>query len=398
MRLRARYSEAAQRARGSARPGSGLRGLLVLLLLSLTWLRLLAWQIPDASGGHVSVEAGAAGFVEAVSGSPVARRPQEPAGPLVRTAETSPMAPGASDPRSARSSQDPILSELPELSEPSHAEPVWSNRDPLPSGLVLDPRDLQALADIIEANGLGEASSPSDFDDHDGVLEPLELGLQRWRGGRLVALVTGGDRYDSFGYALKVLPPSVGNLGALEELDLNSNRIEALPVEIGRLQRLEVLRVHRNALSALPDSIAGLRSLRELAAGENGLRELPPGIASLDTLEELHANDNPLTALPDGVGRLPRLRVLNLSHEPLVDPASAAADRIAEADPDPRLGSLPSSFERLDAIETLHLAGNRLFCAGGAPNPALAPARLRDGSIPHLHGLTVQDCGGAGSP
>jgi hypothetical protein len=264
--------------------------------------------------------------------------------------------------------------------------------------VVLDPRDLQALADIIEANGLGEASSPSDFDDHDGVLEPLELGLQRWRGGRLVGLVMGNDRYDSFGYALAVLPPSIGDLGALEELDLNSNRIEALPEEIGRLQRLEVLRLHRNALSALPDSIAGLRSLRELVAGENALRELPAGIASLDALEELHANDNPLTELPDGVGRLPRLRVLNLSHAPQVDPASAAAGRLAQTEPDPRLGTLPPSFERLDAIETLHLAGNRLFCAGGAPNPALAPTRLRDGSIPHLFGLMAQDCGGAGTP
>jgi Leucine-rich repeat (LRR) protein len=121
-------------------------------------------------------------------------------------------------------------------------------------------------------------------------------------------------------------------------------------------------------------------------AGENALRELPPAIAGLVSLEELHANDNPLAALPEMIGLLPRLRVLNVSHARSADPAQ------------PRLATLPRSLDALAGLETLHIAGNRLFCAGGGPDPGLAPERLRGGSIPRLHGLLAQDCGARRGP
>jgi len=260
-------------------------------------------------------------------------------------------------------------------------DPEWTNRDPRPPPFTLDPRDLRALAELIAANGLSESSSTTDWDDGDGVLGPLEVGMQRWRGGRLVALLTGEDRYGSFGYGLRLLPPSIGDLDALEELDLNTNRLATLPDAIGELRSLRALRVHRNGLEALPETIGSLHSLRELVVGENALRELPPSIAGLGSLEELHANDNPLAALPEAIGLLPRLRVLNVSHSGSADPAQQ------------RLAALPRSLDALTRLETLHIAGNRLFCAGGLPDPGLAPGWLRDGSIPRLHGLLTQDCG-----
>ena len=257
----------------------------------------------------------------------------------------------------------------------------WTNRDPRPPPFTLDPRDLRALAELIAANALGESSSTTDQDDGDGVLEPLEVGMQRWRGGRLVALLTGEDRYGSFGYGLHSLPPSIGDLDALEELDLNTNRLATLPDAIGELRGLRALRLHRNGLEALPETIGSLHSLRELIVGENALRELPPAIAGLGSLEELHANDNPLAALPEAIGLLPRLRILNVSHSGSADPAQQ------------RLAALPRSLDARTRLETLHIAGNRLFCAGGESGSGLVPEWLRDGSIPRLHGLLAQDCG-----
>jgi hypothetical protein len=239
---------------------------------------------------------------------------------------------------------------------------------------------VRALAELIAANGLSESNSTTDWDDGDGVLEPLEVGMQRWRGGRLVALLTGEDRYGSFGYDLRLLPPSIGDLNALEELDLHTNRLATLPDAIGELRSLRALRVHRNGLEVLPETIGSLRSLQELVVGENALRELP-SIAGLASLEELHANDNPLAALPETIGLLPRLRVLNVSHSWSADPAQQ------------RLAALPRSLDALATLETLHIAGNRLFCSGGGAELGLAPERLRDGSIPRLHGLLAQDCG-----
>lgn len=273
----------------------------------------------------------------------------------------------------------------------------WTNRDGPPASGALDARDLRALADLAAANGLGEASSSLDYDDGDGVLEPHEIGFQIWRDGRLVSLSTGEDRYGSFGYQLRTLPPSLGDLDALEELDLHTNRIAALPDSLGALSRLRVLRVQQNALAGLPAAIGSLARLEELSLGENAITELPPSVGSLGALEELHVNDNPLSRLPDSVGSLSRLRVLNVSHGRVVDPARRGADDGGEGEV-ARLGELPAAVSDLERLETLLLAGNQLFCAGGVSDPALAPPRLRDGSIPRLHGLTVQDCGGPASP
>jgi hypothetical protein len=290
---------------------------------------------------------------------------------------------------------DPLAAAPPEAPgahpEDAHDGPVtWSNRDPIPGGVTFDPRDVRALADLIAANRLDEASSANDFDDGDGVLEPLELGLQHWRNGRLVAFATGADRYDSFGYGLAVLPPSLGDLDALEELDLQTNRVAALPDSIGALRQLQVLRLHRNGLQTLTASIASFSNLRELSIGENSITTLPEEVAGLVALEELHANDNPLAKLPEEIGMLPRLRVLNVSHAQPGEPARAAADAA--------LVELPRSIESAPALEMLLLAGNHLFCAGGTADPRLAPARLRDGSIPGLHGLSSQRCGGPRIP
>jgi hypothetical protein len=289
-------------------------------------------------------------------------------------------------------------------SAPQPPDPLqtWTNRDPVPQGARFDPQDLRALADLIEANRLSESSSSTDYDDGDGVLEPLEVGRQVWRAGRLIGLFMGQDRYGSFDYGLEVVPASLGDLGALEALDLSTNRLTALPDSVGELGRLETLRVQRNALVALPDSIGNLGALRELVVGENALHTLPDSIADDAALEEIHVNDNPLHTLPEGIGALSRLRVLNVSHGAAVDPARVSVARANPPGPggagQEGLVALPASMAALPALETLHLAGNRLFCAGGTADPSLAPARLRDGSIPRLHGLLLQHCSFGSTP
>ena len=337
------------------------------------------------------------------------------AGPVLAAAASGrvPPAPGRAGPGQDPGTRTgaPAPAFLPSLRPPATAAPGsggarsgaappqarWTNRDGRPASGALDARDLRALADLGAANGLGEASSSLDYDDGDGVLEPHEIGFQIWRDGRLVSLSTGEDRYGSFGYQLRTLPPSLGDLDALEELDLHTNRIAALPDTLGALSRLRVLRVQQNALEGLPAAIGSLAALEELSLGENAITELPPAVGSLAALEELHVNDNPLSRLPDSVGGLSRLRVLNVSHGRAVDPARLGADPGGEADA-ARLGELPPAVASLEHLETLHLAGNQLFCAGGVSDPALAPPRLRDGSIPRLHGLLAQDCGGPASP
>jgi len=367
-----------------------LRALAVLILaLALGMGRLASktWEPEAAPGAEESISRSGDRAPRIGTAAGLARPGSDPPAARPATGESAPSPTQLALP-------PPLATRAPKAPERSGGPPTWTNRDSVPAGISPDVRDLRVLADLIAANHLTESSSATDHNNGDGVLDPLEVGLQIWRGGRLVGLLTGEDRYSSFGYGLTVVPPSIGDLDALEELDLSTNRLATLPDSIGELRGLQVLRLQRNGLVALPESIAGLQALRELVVGENALHALSPSIGHLSSLEELHANDNPLATLPEDVGLLPRLRLLNVSHAGTTGPGQeSTVDGTGE-----RLATLPRSIETSPALDTLLVAGNRLFCAGGVPNATLAPARLRNGTIPHLLGLLVQECGAEGTP
>ncbi len=145
-----------------------------------------------------------------------------------------------------------------------------SNIAPSLEGDRLHPTDLAVLAQIIRINELDESSSPFDYDDGDGILEPWELGYQVWRDGRLLVLATGPSPNFSFGYAIAVLPDSVGDLAQLRVLDLHQNTLRELPGGVAALDALRRLVVGENELSALPDDLAYL-ALDGLGVGGNRL-------------------------------------------------------------------------------------------------------------------------------
>lgn len=181
-----------------------------------------------------------------------------------------------------------------------------------------DPRDLAALQDLIDANGLSESASPFDFDDQDGVFEPWELGFQAWQDGRLVALSFGPDPFSSFGYPVERLPASLGALTELRALDAHGLDLAALPPEIGELRSLRELRIYRNRLSELPPSIGDLASLETLALHENDIAWLPESMEALARLQNFYLGENPIDALPLWLAELPiaRLDVRNLAQTP----------------------------------------------------------------------------------
>ena len=73
------------------------------------------------------------------------------------------------------------------------------------------------------------------------------------------------------------LPPEIGQLTSLENLDLSDNDLTELPPEIGQLTSLENLDLSGNDLAELPPEIGQLTSLENLELGVNfSLAELPP--------------------------------------------------------------------------------------------------------------------------
>ena len=57
---------------------------------------------------------------------------------------------------------------------------------------------------------------------------------------------------------LTALPASLGSLGTLEELVMNSNQLECLPSFIGRLSHLRVLIANSNRIAEVAEELAGV--------------------------------------------------------------------------------------------------------------------------------------------
>ncbi len=152
----------------------------------------------------------------------------------------------------------------------SETADLISNLAPPIDGDRLHPTDLAVLAEIIRINDLDESSSPFDYDDGDGVLEPWELGYQVWRDGRIILLATGPSPNFSFAYAIAALPESIGDLAQIRVLDLHRNTLRELPGSVGALDSLRRLAIGENELSALPDDLAYL-ALDGLGVGGNRL-------------------------------------------------------------------------------------------------------------------------------
>lgn len=120
---------------------------------------------------------------------------------------------------------------------------------------------------------------------------------------QLKALDVGGNN-------LSTLPPEIFNLRQLEELDIGFNKFRTLPPEIGQLRQLKKLYVEENEFSSLPPEIFQLRYLKKLYIGGSNLSTLPPEIGQLRQLEELSLQINDLNPLPSEIGQLKQLKKL----------------------------------------------------------------------------------------
>ncbi|KAM0789498.1 hypothetical protein ACM66B_000317 [Microbotryomycetes sp. NB124-2] len=89
------------------------------------------------------------------------------------------------------------------------------------------------------------------------------------------------------------------NLGAVENLVLDSNQIRTLPDNIGTLVNLVHLSIKNNLLTDLPSTIGRLQRLQTLSVSGNNLATLPATIWLCSALSSLNASSNLLNDFPD---------------------------------------------------------------------------------------------------
>ncbi|KAE8729085.1 LRR repeats and ubiquitin-like domain-containing protein [Hibiscus syriacus] len=97
---------------------------------------------------------------------------------------------------------------------------------------------------------------------------------------------------------LTTLPPALGFLTSLRQLNVANNKLTSLPNEIGLLTQLEVLKADNNRITTIPACIGECGSLVEVDLSENLLSELPDTFGNLHKLKALHLSNNGLKSLP----------------------------------------------------------------------------------------------------
>ncbi|KAM4077564.1 hypothetical protein ACJW30_12G147600 [Castanea mollissima] len=112
------------------------------------------------------------------------------------------------------------------------------------------------------------------------------------------------------------IPGSIGNLGSLEQLYLDSNNFSGLvPPSIGNLSKLTVMMLSGNSFRGNLPSFANLNHLASLNLGSNGFAgPIPCDLMNLTRLTTLNLESNKFQGpIPSSISRLKNLMNLDLS-------------------------------------------------------------------------------------
>ncbi|MFX1408388.1 MAG: hypothetical protein ACFFBW_15665 [Promethearchaeota archaeon] len=162
---------------------------------------------------------------------------------------------------------------------------------------------------------------------------------------------------------LEICPELIGNLKALQILDLMGNKLISLPESLGELRSLRKLRLVSNNLEKLPESIGNLQNLTLLSLTKNNLKSLPDSFTNLTLLEELELNRNEIISLSENFGNLKSLKKLSLRNNILnsLPESFGELENLQKLDlRDNNLTNLPNSFGNLKMLDKLELDNNNL--------------------------------------
>ncbi len=189
-----------------------------------------------------------------------------------------------------------------------------------------------------------------------------DMDINNWTGvysnnqGDVIRLFMDSENLDG-------LPPELGQLTMLIELDVNDNNLTELPEEIGELINMIYLTIDDNHISELPKEIGQLIKLTDLYSSNNKLTKLPEQIGDLSNLDYFQIDDNQLITLPGTIGKLSKLTHIELGFNKLttIPPEIGQLKSLQGiALLNNQLTSLPKEIGELTSLTSLDLTRNEL--------------------------------------
>lgn len=171
-----------------------------------------------------------------------------------------------------------------------------------------------------------------------------------------------------------ILPPAIGNLTALDTLELWGNQLTGnIPPEIGKLISLNHIDLSPNQLTGtIPAEIGNLTALRVLWLNNNKLTgTIPTEITNLTFLQNLYLHGNQLTgSLPSTINTLTALTILDVSINKLTGSIPAQLGSLTNLtelnlSQNQFSGTIPTQLGDLTLLQQLRINSNEL--TGGIP-------------------------------
>jgi Leucine-rich repeat (LRR) protein len=157
-----------------------------------------------------------------------------------------------------------------------------------------------------------------------------------------------------------VLPDDIGNLQALEMMDLSGSAYKVLPASFCNLKNLQTLTV--GGLTELPEKFGNLKNLNTLIVS-GSFKTVPDSFGELASLKHLRVG-GALESLPESFGKLKNLTWLYLEHSKsfkyFPESFGQLPSLIELYCSDNKIESLPDGFFNLPKIQTIDFSYNRL--------------------------------------
>eukprot|EP00667_Euglena_gracilis_P009198 EG_transcript_9330 len=161
--------------------------------------------------------------------------------------------------------------------------------------------------------------------------------------------------------ALTELPPAMGQLVALTDLNLSHNSLTTLPEEIKELASLKSLSVDSNCLARLPDGLSQCKKLEVVSLVSNQLTSVAPLAPLAASLCIVHLSNNQLPELEIPLEKCTRLGTLTLSSNQLtaVPPKMGTLTKLRVLKmANNQITELPDDMSEMKNLQELDIEGN----------------------------------------